>query len=763
MFIYAALMIAAYASGGLFGEDFEQKKDTFVLCVMLFSAFSAVLEYCIRLIRKGILPTFLSILPGAIGAFFLRRQDDISYLAGAIILSMCIRLAIGIIPFWKKIVLYGSFVLTALAIFLNITRNTFTVSSGYELFMFVCLVSLTLCSFQQLFIEKGKTAFPFSYFFILSVLLTVIPVNDDPIDWTGVIRAGQKIVQGADYALSSVSYFFTDVLDIKTNSTGYSTLTNLGGNAKKTKTTELIIHAKEKPYVLFNDPDSGEKMKRRRGLYLTGGRGLDKEVIVDFLLMLHEGSVSRETAKLFSHISDVNLEYVYLRTRDEIVPAYSFKLSSNGKKIEKGQSKNVHKKGYEIRSRYLDIDFGSQYLIALLKDVSANGHMENVGYEELSNYVRDIYGVGLNDIVSEDEYNEILEKSARFREYRQNFPDNGQKAFGGGEYSQDVIDSLDVSGADEELRSLAYELTKDYDNDYDKCRAIEAYLRQYEYSLLVPEEGDLKVDMTTAEGMSRLAESFLFETQKGYCIHYTSAMVMMLRLSGIPARVALGYCYLYPFEEEEFYPVEGDRAHVWPEAYISNVGWTGFEPTGSYPTAENLTWNRAPMNAGKSGEASYYMGPSVKKNTEGNPDEDGLEPQNQDAREKASDPYLRVLYLTVSLMLPGAGLIILLILFTVVAHKLRYTLGTPDEKLSIRVEQIKKMIRKYSRERIPDRGFLSEYLKRAPVQLQPDIEKIFCAYYALLYSRAGKASVSMEDVERAGQVMQRWKKGDFND
>jgi transglutaminase-like putative cysteine protease len=98
--------------------------------------------------------------------------------------------------------------------------------------------------------------------------------------------------------------------------------------------------------------------------------------------------------------------------------------------------------------------------------------------------------------------------------------------------------------------------------------------------------------MSTDAGMADIADRFLFETQTGYCVHYTSAMVMLLRLSGIPARASFGYRYVFPFEKEEAYEVDGGCAHTWPEAYLAGIGWVPFEPTAGVLKPAAYTWRR---------------------------------------------------------------------------------------------------------------------------------------------------------------------------
>ena len=80
---------------------------------------------------------------------------------------------------------------------------------------------------------------------------------------------------------------------------------------------------------------------------------------------------------------------------------------------------------------------------------------------------------------------------------------------------------------------------------------------------------------------------------------------MLLRLSGIPARATSGFRYAFPFTKADEYEVSSSCAHVWPEAYIENVGWIPFEPTGAYYALSDHSWHRADAKANAENNAQY--------------------------------------------------------------------------------------------------------------------------------------------------------------
>lgn len=105
---------------------------------------------------------------------------------------------------------------------------------------------------------------------------------------------------------------------------------------------------------------------------------------------------------------------------------------------------------------------------------------------------------------------------------------------------------------------------------YDQARAIEFWLRtniQYNESIPAPPRGRDPI------------EWFLFEQRQGYCNYYATAMVLMLRSQGIPARLAAGFAQGTWDPQRQAYLVRERDAHTWVEVYFPGYGWVEFEPT----------------------------------------------------------------------------------------------------------------------------------------------------------------------------------------
>jgi transglutaminase-like putative cysteine protease len=85
------------------------------------------------------------------------------------------------------------------------------------------------------------------------------------------------------------------------------------------------------------------------------------------------------------------------------------------------------------------------------------------------------------------------------------------------------------------------------------------------------------LDIPKAEGDP--LESFIFRTRTGYCEYFASALAVMLRAAGIPARLVAGYLGGEYNAGADYYLVTQSEAHTWVEAWLPGKGWTRFDPT----------------------------------------------------------------------------------------------------------------------------------------------------------------------------------------
>ena len=117
--------------------------------------------------------------------------------------------------------------------------------------------------------------------------------------------------------------------------------------------------------------------------------------------------------------------------------------------------------------------------------------------------------------------------------------------------------------------NLARDLTATAPTYYDRAEAIQDYLRTYSYTLDLP---------LPPQGRD-VADYFLFDLKRGYCDYFATAMVVLARAAGLPARLVIGYATGTYDPLNARYVVTEMDAHSWPEVYFKEYGWIEFEPT----------------------------------------------------------------------------------------------------------------------------------------------------------------------------------------
>lgn len=143
-------------------------------------------------------------------------------------------------------------------------------------------------------------------------------------------------------------------------------------------------------------------------------------------------------------------------------------------------------------------------------------------------------------------------------------------------YTDEYYDSVKLGytgynyNSSEKIKKLAEDLTKDQESYYYKAKAIEDYFTNGEYIY--------KLDIKKYEGKD-FVENFIFNTKEGYCVQYATAMTIMCRSIGIPARYVEGYLVTDQDETTKGFEVNAARGHAFVEVYIPGFGWKIFDPT----------------------------------------------------------------------------------------------------------------------------------------------------------------------------------------
>ncbi|MET0389988.1 MAG: DUF3488 and transglutaminase-like domain-containing protein [Polyangiales bacterium] len=129
---------------------------------------------------------------------------------------------------------------------------------------------------------------------------------------------------------------------------------------------------------------------------------------------------------------------------------------------------------------------------------------------------------------------------------------------------------LQLPAGQEKIEALAKEVTNGSSGDFESAQRLVRYLqsKRFTYSLNLPDTKDRPP-----------LEVFLFEARSGHCEYFASAMAVMLRTIGIPARNVTGFVGGRYNPYGSYYALRQGDAHSWVEAYVEGRGWVTFDPT----------------------------------------------------------------------------------------------------------------------------------------------------------------------------------------
>ncbi len=673
------------------------------LYLLLYYLYSAILDRYTALKVKGEL--FLA-LPILILAFLLRKSFPLlkDGEEGFIISYGLLALILYCLWFLVKLTLKKRYLEIAICligdivmIYAFIYKKLIFSDSIWEKLIFAALFALTL--------SLIRLRVPFVYFLILMLILLFTPLKEEPINWKPLIEKGEKLIESSEDLARSISYQFSELFKLPGYHSGYSSLENTGGSLTMSERTELKLKTMDRTSFFYTDEESGKSYRVKRAIYLKGVKELEKEPLLDMLLSLYAHGVKRNDATLFARSSRLDISYEYLKTRDEILPENLIYLKSpSGDQAP--FSKKEHKRGYELNTRFLELDYGSPYLAEIIKKPVYDIKKTGLSYENMSSYAFEVYGISLRDWINEEDYKLWQEKDRAMEEY------------------------LLTEGSGERLKDLALEITKGLDSEYERSLAIEAYLRQYPYrtdtkSLIGGSSAD-------PEGMSKMTEDFLFDTGAGYCVHHAVAMVMLLRLNGIPARLNIGYRYVFPYEKQDSYELKGSSAHAWPEAYISGFGWVGFEPSSIYSTSVERTWHRhPPKNKGEAqGEGEEGYREKYKDILYPTPEVNFYESSYAAIDREKIRTFIKI---SLILLLTLLMVFLLTLLGSGALKLIRYNRADMAAKVILDIEDIKRILLKRNDKAFNDRGLISDYLPLVPKSHIKEAEEAFAIYYRIRY------------------------------
>ena len=179
---------------------------------------------------------------------------------------------------------------------------------------------------------------------------------------------------------------------------------------------------------------------------------------------------------------------------------------------------------------------------------------------------------------------------------------------------------------EEPVYALAREASSVASAPYDRALALQSWLsRSFRYSLDVDSQ-PANLDFVT---------HFLLDTKEGYCTHFASAMTVLCRMAGIPARYVEGY--IAEPDENGQAIVTGLSAHAWTEVYFKGFGWLTFDATPKRSNGSPDSSDPSPSPSPEPPEPTPSPEPDEPENSQ-EPDSGSSVPESNPTPEPSSEP-----------------------------------------------------------------------------------------------------------------------------
>jgi hypothetical protein len=160
-------------------------------------------------------------------------------------------------------------------------------------------------------------------------------------------------------------------------------------------------------------------------------------------------------------------------------------------------------------------------------------------------------------------------------------------------------------------------------------------------------------------------------------------------------------------------------------------------------TASDFTWHRK-AEAKEPSSEEYSVSPVPER-------PEGLRDSTEESADTLAPLLVRVV---LPLVLSVFILLAALVIGARMVSRLRYSRGTPEQKLLMDVASIRRSIKKSSEDFV-DRGLMSDYVDRAPEEIRDDLREVFRTYYRVVYGNAGSDGVTAQENEVARRMRER--------
>ena len=484
---------------------------------------------------------------------------------------------------------------------------------------------------------------------VAAVLLAAsFHASDKPIEWKWL---DQKINSVYNYFNKNFDYEVFDYFSV--SSSGFGGKDNLlGGRVRLNRTLVLKVQSPHNVYLNGVSKDIYTGTRWVTGSTETSNIGNDYNSLYDDTNEMLAGMKLLTTDKSYLinyfFLDKVNITFQNLKTKSLFIPSKTLTFTPNDKSINGMTDANGSfsvkdrlNKGFKYSVELYSPKFGSkEFIDALRKSKSDlyNDYLLKAKFPDYFSSNSESTSTQNDQIVVAGKFDENSEEIQQIKALQENARDIEAKYV---QLPQSVP---------QRVRDLSVSITASSDNRYDKVKAIEQFLSsKFPYNL----------DVRTTPRNRDFVDYFIFDLKEGYCTYYASAMAVLARSAGIPARYVEGYMLPpKPIEPgSSTYMVSNMQAHAWVEVYFEGYGWLPFEPTS--PFRSNF-YSDSSIEASISGEynSAYedYM-EIIRRYSRG--DDSGGTGLVTDVEEQKTS------YLLISAIIVGAVIVIFLVVLSV--------------------------------------------------------------------------------------------------
>jgi len=499
---------------------------------------------------------------------------------------------------------------------------------------------------------------------IIILLASQIHASDKPIQWEWL---DNKIFSAYSSLRKKFDYETFDYFSLSASSGFGDRNSLLGGRVRLDRTNVLQVNTNKKIYLrgVSKDLYTGSRWLNSIEELVPADQGLkslysDTEEMLEGMKILTGEDDFLD--KYFIETS-ISVTFMNLKTKSLFIPSKISSIDftsdslnlyvsdtgdySSDKRLTKGFSYKMN--AYTPKAgadEFADVlrksrkGLYDEYLKSMSERFKAAAEVYNTKISPGVDVV-DIYTKGVKPLIYNDEYQKVKDLSENSRLIYEKYLQLPEEL-------------------PQRVKDLAASLVVSADNDYDKAKAIENYLAgKYTYNL----------DVRSTPRNRDFVDYFLFDLQEGYCSYFASAMTILARCVGLPARYVEGY--MLPPEPSRdnynLYFITNMQAHAWTEIYFEGYGWLPFEPTSPFRSTFYASPRPEPVSYGTSYSPVYedYMAMMMKYYGQGGT---GGAVGFETGPGRSDTHWSMAVVISVS---AAAGLILLLILFNSVQSKFR--------------------------------------------------------------------------------------------